>query len=233
MQSRLAATVWRSSTRLLISESPTSPRKFASPPIPTRLPADPAIYSGDPQGKEGVKAQCEEKKEIERKLRKELNDPYVPPKPPHSPSPKLKHTELNQPIDPTTQQKRRNTTTSSANTGQLQDMSCTGFFPWVEDREEQGREQEEDDKEYFKHHKASPLSEIELVDTRKPVSRAMDGFADYYYRGERVVLWRPEQLDTAEEALMRATQIWKQNAMRGDPDSPHGRVLRALRGEDW
>ncbi|XP_059663469.1 uncharacterized protein LOC132309139 [Cornus florida] len=112
-------------------------------------------------------------------------------------------------------------------------MRCTGFIQWVEDREEQGREQEEDDKEYFKYHKALPLSEIELVDTRKPVTRAMDGFADYYYRGERVVLWRPEQLDTAEEALMRATQIWKQDEMRGDPDSPHGWVLRALHGEDW
>ena len=74
-----------------------------------------------------------------------------------------------------------------------------------------------------------------MVDTRKPITRASDGTADSNneYFGDEVILWREEQLDTAEEALRRAMEIWKQSAVRGDPDSPHGRVLRALRGEDW
>ena len=119
-------------------------------------------------------------------------------------------------------------------------MSCAGLdgSPWPNDEGREWRkeraEQEEDDKEYFKHHKASPLSEIKLVDTRKPIRRATDGTATDDYDARRdVIRWRPEQLDTAEEALRRAAEIFKQNAMRGDPDAPHSRVLMDLRGEDF
>jgi len=40
-------------------------------------------------------------------------------------------------------------------------------------------------------------------------------------------------METAEETLMRAAEMWRERAMRGDPDAPHSRVLRALRGEDF
>ncbi|CAK9185808.1 unnamed protein product [Ilex paraguariensis] len=131
-----------------------------------------------------------------------------------------------------TQQAHWNST--GATTTPVEDISCAGLdgTPWPEDI----RKQEEDDKEYFKHHKASPLSAVEVVDTRKPITRATDGTVESYGIGEAgggVIRWRPEQLDTAEEALRRAVEIWRQNVMRGDPDSPHGRVLRLLRGEKW
>lgn len=123
-------------------------------------------------------------------------------------------------------------------------VSCVGIdgSPWPaeegeSDRRRQREEQERNDKEYYKHHKASPLSEIEICDTRKPVSQATDGTAHSetvgYDGNYGNWVWRPEQLDTAEESLRRAAEIFKMNAMRGDPDSPHGRVLRQLRGENW
>lgn len=87
--------------------------------------------------------------------------------------------------------------------------------------------------EYFKHHKASPLSEIEVADTRKPITRATDGTAGGYFGGDSVITWRPEQFDTAEESLLRATKMWKESAARGVPEWPHSRRLRELRGEDW
>ncbi|GFQ02463.1 hypothetical protein PHJA_002390200 [Phtheirospermum japonicum] len=41
-------------------------------------------------------------------------------------------------------------------------------------------------------------------------------------------------MDSAEDSLRRADGDYLGgNAMRGDPDSPHGRVLRKLRGEYW
>lgn len=160
-------------------------------------------------------------------------EPLTPPKPvPHHRSPRLESTGVSQPVEPTIHQKRSQTTTLV-----LDDVSCAGLdgSPWPSDEGERRRdraEQQADDEEYFKHHKASPLSEIEVADTRKPITRATDGTADYG-AGRDVIGWRPEQLDTAEEALMRAVEIWKQNAMRGDPDAPHSRVLRALRGEEF
>lgn len=94
-------------------------------------------------------------------------------------------------------------------------------------------EDDDSDMEYYRRHKASPLSHVKFVDTRKPITRATSGTADSGYYGgvPDTVGWRPEQLDTAEEALLRAARIWKDSAMTGDPDSPQSRVLRALRGE--
>ncbi|PON40555.1 GATA transcription factor-like protein [Parasponia andersonii] len=162
-------------------------------------------------------------------------EPLAPPKPvPHHSSPRLESTGVNQPVDLTIQKKRKQTTTTEKVV--LEDVSCAGLdgSPWPNDEGERYRdraEQEADKKEYFEHHKASPLSEIKVADTRKPIIRATDGTA--YAAGGGVIVWRPEQLDTAEEALRRAMEIWKQNAMRGIPDAPHSRVLRALRGEDF
>lgn len=158
------------------------------------------------------------------------NGPFGPSKAQHASSPQLESTPVGQASKPITQQKRAQSTV-------IDDVSCVGFDggPLPEGKENSKtdrKEQEEDDIEYFKHHKASPLAEIEIADTRKPITRATDGTA-YEGGGKNAIGWLPEQLDTAEEALRRATEIWKENAMRGDPDAPQSRVLRALRGEQF
>lgn len=159
-------------------------------------------------------------------------EPLVTPKPPHISAPRLESAGLHQSFNPQFQQKRRNSTNL--------DVICVGIdgTPLEKDNENEQRNVREktvDDKEYFSDHKASPLSEIKIADTRKPITQATDGTADAredYGAAKDVIGWRPEQLDTAEEALRRATEIWKQNAMRGDPDTfPHSRILRELRGE--
>ncbi len=56
------------------------------------------------------------------------------------------------------------------------------------------------------------MSEIKLVDTRKPITRATDGTADadeHEGLASDVIGWRPEQLDTAEEELRRAAEIFR------------------------
>ena len=142
---------------------------------------------------------------------------------------------MHNPAGPTLQQRRSNHHAAAAPPSPepgptaLDGVSCTAG---IDPGESARADQEEETRQYYRSHKASPLAEIEVADTRKPITRATDG----YYGGgggggADVVLWRPEQLDTAEQALRRATEIWRRNAERGDPDSPHGRVLRALRGE--
>lgn len=158
-------------------------------------------------------------------------EPPVPPNPPHVSSSRLESYGVNQPLNPYIQQKRKNSIKVEA----LDEVICAAVdgMPMSNDIEEQQRgkhEAVESDKEYFGHNKASPLSEIEMADTRKPITRATDGTADAV--GRDIIGWRPEQLDTAEEALRRGAEIFRQNAMRGDPAVfPHSRVLRELRGE--
>jgi hypothetical protein len=60
----------------------------------------------------------------------------------------------------------------------------------------------------------------------------MHGTADARQDAD-VIGWLPEQVETAEETLLRAAEMWRQRAMRGDPDAPHSRVLRNIRGEDF
>lgn len=168
-----------------------------------------------------AKKSAQEPEQTEHKQSKDT-EPLVPPKLPHASSPRLEHTAVNHPVEPTTQQKRSKSST--------EEVSCAGLdgSPWPEDSDME--KQRGEDKEYYKHHKASPLSMIEVADTRKPMDRTPNsGFADY---AERVVVWRPEQIDTAEEALLRAARIWKERAMSGDPDFPPSRVLRELKGHD-
>lgn len=161
--------------------------------------------------------------------------PLVPPGTPYGSLPRLESAGLSQASNPITQQKRSH---SHSHATSLEKVSCAGLdgTPWPEEIEKKQSDRErqaEDDREYYKHHKASPLSEIKMVDMRKPITRLTDGTANAskFEVGGDVIGWRPEQLDTAEEALLRAVRIWRQNAMRGDPDLPHGRVLRELRGE--
>lgn len=213
--------------------------------------ADPAIHAVAPEEKhdasQAAKAapnQTSHPYEFKPTQLIKDDDSYVPPKKPCYPSsgscPKVHSTGVNQPPEPVTQQKRGRSFFYS--NGPLKGADCAAGLdgtPWPDDKQQLDREREreeqvKDNKEYFQHHKASPLSELEMADTRKPVTRVTDGTADSSYHGcPDLVLWRPEQLDTAEESLRRAMEIWKSNAMRGDPDSPHGRILRTLRGEYW
>lgn len=153
---------------------------------------------------------------------------FESPKSPCESSPKLKNAGVNQRLDPNIQQKRKQGTKA------LEDVSCAGLdgTPWPEEERIKEEDLRGDNQDYYRHRKASPLSELEFADTRKPVSRVMHGTADSG-RGGDVIGWLPEQLETAEETLLRAAEMWRQQAMRGDPDAPHSRVLRALRGEDF
>lgn len=169
------------------------------------------------------KAKDAEIAETERRASK-AHETLKSPKSPCEPFPKLKSEGVNQRLDPIIQQKREHSSKG------IEEVSCAGLdgSPWPED-ENKGKE---DNKDYYKHNKASPLSEIEFVDSRKPVSRASHKTADSG-RGIDVIGWLPEQMLTAEETLLWAAEMWRQRVMRGDPDAPHSRVLRALRGEDF
>ncbi|CAA2963868.1 Hypothetical predicted protein [Olea europaea subsp. europaea] len=228
MQSTLASTAAKLN-RVLSARNHFLPQRLASATLTGRT-ADPAVHTVEPEEVDATEAVLDEKLRHlpEKGL---IKEPYVAPKSPTDSSPKLESTGVNERIDPIAHQKRRNSST-------IEDLNCAGLdgSPWPEDRREQREEQIEDDREYFKHHKASSLSEIEVADTRKPITRATDGTVQNYtvgYGGEGLVLWQPEQIDTAEDSLRRAMEIFRENATRGDPDSPHGRVLRALRGEYW
>ncbi|KAH0638109.1 hypothetical protein KY289_038024 [Solanum tuberosum] len=234
MQTRLAISSSTKLHRLLYAQS----QKYKS--STGGRTADPAIHSGPLEGddlEESVKVAENEKKQPNIKSGN-AKDAFVPPKSAIGSSQKIESTGVNQPIDPLTQQKRQKSSNATDETS-LKDVSCAGLdgSPWPDESKSRG-EKFEDDKEYFSHHKPSPLAEMEMADTRKPITQATDAPADdgialYPAPWGGMMVWRPEQLDTAEEALLRAVEIWKMNAMRGDPDSPQGRILRKLRGENW
>ncbi|KAH7517009.1 uncharacterized protein LOC107426299 [Ziziphus jujuba] len=240
MQSRLVATARRSTCWVIPSQSfrralaSAANKRTADPSVHAKdYGDDPVILSGDPEETQNVAEPKPAKKQTHTEEHWPSNgtDPLAPPKPPYPSSPRLESSGVNQPLDPAHQQERSHSTA-------LEGVSCVGLdgTPLPNDKEEE-KERDEgaeqgNDKDYFEHHKASPLSEIEMADTRKPITRATDGTADYVL-GKDVIGWRPEQLDTADEALKRGTRIFMENAMRGDPTAPHSRVLRALRGEDF
>ncbi|XAR61383.1 hypothetical protein NMG60_11035073 [Bertholletia excelsa] len=240
MESRLAAAV-KANLGLVSRVSPHQSlrRCLATPAMPTGRHADSAIHSEDPNESEievptGA-AEAGKQKEDTTPIKE--SDPFAAQKPPYAASPQLESNPVKQLSNPNLQQKRHQSTTGAQ--AVLDGVNCAVIdgSPWPDDREEsrgQRREQEGDDKEYFSHHKASPLSEIEVADTRKPITKATDGTADSYLAGSGdVILWREEQLDSAEDSLLRGMKMWRERAMRGDPDSPHGKVLRELRGEFW
>lgn len=246
MQSRLAIASITKSNRVLISIpwNRAPPSRLVT--IPTGKAADPAIHAVNPEETNDASEAAKAAPTFDTIGSDGGDDPHQMPKPLHpssASSPKIYSTGVKQSKEPITQQKRRASSTNAppSSSSLSSDVSCAGLdgFPWPEDRKdrrEERKDQEEEDKEYYEHHKASPLSEIEIVDSRKPITKATDGTADSKfsdYGTEGILLWRPEQIDTAEDSLRRAMEIWEQNATRGDPDSPHGRVLRALRGEYW
>ncbi|KAJ4967887.1 hypothetical protein NE237_014588 [Protea cynaroides] len=193
----------------------------------TSRTTDPTIHMGESKGidaEDGTKTAAAEGAQQQQQHPEEENPRFPLGKVPVLPSqPKLESTEV-PPPNPSFQQKR------SFRASSLEDVSCVGDCDGLE-REYQ-QQQEDDEQEYDKCHKPSPLSEVEFVDTRKPITRATDGTACADEYGEnRVIGWSKEQLDTVDEALERAVRIWRENAMRGDPDSPQSRALRALLGE--
>ncbi|KAM0050614.1 hypothetical protein Hdeb2414_s0007g00225981 [Helianthus debilis subsp. tardiflorus] len=159
------------------------------------------------------------------------DDHYIRPKttPSNPSSSKLQTPGVNTPIDPHVQQKR------TLATKPKDELTCAGLdgSPWPEEESASREEQEEEDKEYFKEHKASPLSNMEMGDTRKPLEKVVQATAGGYFGDEKVMTWLPEQIDTAEESLLRATKMFRAAAERGVPEWPHSRRLRELRGEDW
>jgi len=141
---------------------------------------------------------------------------------PFASSPKLESTGVGPAVDPTFQQKR-----SSATAASLDDVVCVGVDGSPlnsKDSQWKYREEEGDDnREYYKDHKASPLSEIEIADTRLPISRATDGEKDDIWGGEgRGYLIE----DTVDDALQRAEAMFNAARERGDPSWPHSRALR-------
>ncbi|KAL8527277.1 hypothetical protein ACS0TY_005230 [Phlomoides rotata] len=236
MQSRLATAATRFNRMLF----PGAGKQF---PVPERLycatstgrTADPAehqdVYPCDAIHDEKLRHKSE------NEPTSKIDESYIPPKSPNQSAPKIGSTGVWPRPDPMAQQKRR----QSVVAGKLDDVICSGIdgspLPDQEvretDRRTQREEEERDDKEYFKHHKASPLSEIEIAETRKPVTIATDGIAEKETVGNEGGVWRAEQLETVEETMQKAMELFRWNAMRGDPDSPHGKVLRQLRGEYW
>ncbi|PWA99331.1 hypothetical protein CTI12_AA000860 [Artemisia annua] len=194
------------------------------------MEGDDAMTQGvDTQGETGNPKPDDDEKIVSTKK----DDHYVHPKtgPSNLSSSKLENPGVNTPLEPHMQQKRTKSTKL--------DLTCAGLdgSPWPEDDEKDKatdrKEQEDDDIEYFKHHKASPLSELEIGDTRKPLEKVAQATAGGYFGDEKVITWKPEQLDTAEQSLMRAAQMFREAAARGVPEWPHSRRLRELRGEDW
>ncbi|OAY48729.1 uncharacterized protein LOC110615117 [Manihot esculenta] len=237
-QPRLAATATRFYRALYLAHNQARQRGFAA--ASSGRSADPAVYSEDrdhelkpavPSGKheetrnlyEPDSTKRETETEAQYKPTKETQ-PSAQPRPLHVSSPRHESNGVNRPVEPQIQQKRQNSPVI------LEEISCAGLdgTPWPM---EKGTQVQGNDNDYYRHHKASPLSEIKFADTRKPITRATDGTAYDSGMGRDVIGWRPEQLYTAEETLEMAQRTWRENAMRGDPDSPHGRVLRVLRGE--
>ncbi|KAK8936912.1 hypothetical protein KSP39_PZI012210 [Platanthera zijinensis] len=115
------------------------------------------------------------------------------------------------------------------------EVSCVGWDGWPlrrgggEDGEPGRVEKEEingmeDNRRYYEKHKPSPLSEVDLADTRKPISQATDRPRD-----DKVeyLLVR----ETLDDALRRAEELWWASKVRGgDPDSPQAKALTGMLG---
>uniref|UniRef100_A0A803LA54 Uncharacterized protein n=2 Tax=Chenopodium quinoa TaxID=63459 RepID=A0A803LA54_CHEQI len=126
-------------------------------------------YSKAPKGKDSEEAEKFKAATAPPRTATNEPDPPVQPKSPISSSQKIGHTEVGHSSEPNTQQRRK--------------MSNQPAQSDNEDaRKAQNRAQEEDNKNYFKDHKASPLSEVDFADTRKPVTQASDSPTSYYGR---------------------------------------------------
>lgn len=147
---------------------------------------------------------------------------------PFASSLKLESSEVGPPAEPSLQQKRRHLHAA------LEGVICVGWdgrpLAGAGDEEGQPEKRPEDDyKEYFEHHKPSPLSELELADTRSPLRRATDSDVvedDASAAAVPLPGWKKRnQGDGVEAALLGAEAQFRQAAERGDPSTPHGKVL--------
>ncbi|PIA61192.1 hypothetical protein AQUCO_00300609v1 [Aquilegia coerulea] len=241
MQSKLAATRWICSS-LTHKRFPFLLRSATS----TSRTADPNVHAGDTVG---IDAEEEAKRVLaeEEQRERELNDNSVdknqqPLKPSSSfafaSSPKIESTGVNNPSIPTTQQKRHYQQVSK-NRVSIEDVSCVGVDGFPDNNsnnDDDKKRQEEENKEYYKDHKPSPISEFEFADSRKPITQAIDGTGTNKVQGGGgIITWTEEQLESAEETLLKAMRMFKEAAMKGDPELPHSRALRAaLRARgDW
>lgn len=93
--------------------------------------------------------------------------------------------------------------------------------------ESAARKVREEDREYYRTHKPSPLAEIEFADTRKPVTQATDGGAADRLSAD-VAVGTSTVEDTADDSLARAEAMFREAASRGNPDWPQSRVLAEM-----
>ncbi|OAY75452.1 hypothetical protein ACMD2_20359 [Ananas comosus] len=160
---------------------------------------------------------------------------------PFAPSPKLESHEVG-PADtraPSLQQKRRLSTAAAAAAARaLEAASCVGVDgaaplsaagaeaapaappPAKEEEGEEG----DDNEAYYRDHKPSPLSQVEMVDTRKPINRGVVVVVGVEGGEGRGVMVE----ETVDDALARAEAMFREAAARGDPDLPHSRALARL-----
>ncbi|KAL5700983.1 hypothetical protein ACHQM5_026369 [Ranunculus cassubicifolius] len=189
----------------------------------TSRTADPSIHAGEPEGVDAEQAVRHKlAQEKEERVPDGKNQP--PPKPASiASSPKFESSEIQSP-NPLKQQKRH-----YQQKPDFKDVSCGGVDGFPENGGDKGMSAEDENREYYKDHKPSPISEVEFADTRTPMTQATDGSLSNKDVGAAggIITFTKEQSESAEETLMKSMRIWRESAMRGDPDAPHSRALRA------
>ncbi|XP_008795769.2 uncharacterized protein LOC103711414 [Phoenix dactylifera] len=206
----------------------------------TAGPADTAVHSQDPQEDDAEEAAKAAAAAEEKQRRERQPDIEAPPTtdniPPFAPSPKLESHEVGRPGDPSFQQKRRWSHAAAPGRALLEDATCVGAdgSPLAGRGDSVGsfgaqvkEEEEEEYAAYYKGHKPSPLSEIEFMDTRKPINQAWDGGARDDVGGGEGGRGLMEE-DTVDAALQRAEAMFQAARERGDPDSPQSRALARM-----
>lgn len=150
------------------------------------------------------------------------NKERVPPFAPSGKKKKLVGSQLG-PADPaggasSFTQKRRVSLSSGAAARDAREEATPGG------EESAARKVREEDREYYRTHKPSPLAEVEFADTRKPITRATDGSAS---DREADAPARTVE-DTVDDSLARAEAMFREAASRGNPEWPHSRALAEM-----
>ncbi|OEL22874.1 hypothetical protein BAE44_0016110 [Dichanthelium oligosanthes] len=137
--------------------------------------------------------------------------------PPFAPSGKLGSQELADPSRASSFTQKRQLSSGAARRDSREEAT-----PGSE--ESAARMVREEDREYYRTHKPSPLAEVEFADTRKPITRATDGGASDRYSD---VPGRMVE-DTVDDTLARAEAMFREAASRGNPEWPHSRALAEM-----
>ncbi|WVZ98609.1 hypothetical protein U9M48_044024 [Paspalum notatum var. saurae] len=90
--------------------------------------------------------------------------------------------------------------------------------------ESAARKVREEDREYYRTQKPSPLAEVEFDDTRKPITRATDGGA----AGRYAEVTPGVVEDRVDDSLARPEAMFMEAASRGNPEWPHSRALAEM-----